>query len=352
MIAAAIKIRPVKITDSKKLAAFFDEVDVPVIPEFIDNSQPMGLTSLFVKVHSYFPLGLKSLQEGYVAVENNNILGLISLIPDSKVKHRWKIDQLYLKPNAYDVGKLLIDFIVNKYGAEGVETFMTEIDSMNNDAAAMFKNACGFRFCTYNHIYKLTLTGNTGSEISINDFRKATSTDNEKLHDLYLECLKPQVKVSLEKTPKDFASGLENNIKEFITGLSKDQWILESPESDIAAAYAKISTFDNQTFYLILYTSLPYADYYADILDFMIRYAGLKNKHATLYLSVCEAIQSHSKLLEVLKENDFEPVQTNAILVKDYWRPLKERKPLATPQMIMFPEGTSTAYNQAGVVEK
>jgi hypothetical protein len=352
MVTQGIKIRPVRLTDNKQLHSFFTEVDTPVIPEYFANTTPWVLTGPLRSLHSRLPLSWKTLQEGYIAIENNTIQGLISLEPDSRSKHRWKINQLYLKPNAYDVGKLLIDYIVNKYGADGVETFITEIDALNTDAANLFQNACGFRFCTNEHIFKHDLEGTNGGINNLPQLKKFTSADSTRLYDLHLECLKPQAKVSLEKTAKDFSFNLADVLKRQAKGISQFRWVLEEPESKHFIAANSIVTFDNNVFYIYIYTALPYADYYSSLVDFCFHQVGLRNRKATAYIRVCEAIQSHSKLLNVLQERELEQVQSTILIVKDYWRPLKERKPLTTSPIIIFPEGTSTAYNPIRIVEE
>jgi hypothetical protein len=352
MIQSSIKIRPVRITDNNRINKFFDEVDMPVVPSFVASANPRKLTSPVLKIHYYLPLGWKILQEGYVAVENDNIIGLIAIIPDSKTKLRWKIDQFYLKPNAYDVGKLLIDYIVNKYGAEGVETFIAELDEMNADAQDLFKNACGFRFCTREYTYKYPLNGEILPEVDINNFRKMNSSDTEKLYDLYIECLKPQAKISLEKDPDDFNSGISRFFRNHFNGIEIAQWVLENPENKSIVAYADIRTVDNTVSHACIFTALPYSEYYKDILNYLINYAGLKNRNAILHINLCEAIQSYSHFQDIINKLELELIKSSIILVKDYWRPLKERKPLTTSPIIIFPEGTSTAYNPVSTLKK
>ncbi len=71
-------------------------------------------------------------------LKEKKLLGLISLVPDGNQKTRWKINRLILNPDAYDAGKQLIDYVVNKYGGAGVETFLTTID------VKLYRGYCSF----------------------------------------------------------------------------------------------------------------------------------------------------------------------------------------------------------------
>ncbi|MEW5822138.1 MAG: hypothetical protein AB1782_18230 [Cyanobacteriota bacterium] len=351
MTVSKIKIRPIRLLDKNQTGKFLKEVNVAVNSSFNPDNYRQVKGDIVRKVHSYLPLNWRFLQETYVAVDNKEIIGIIGLIHDCRLKQRWKINQLLLKPHSYEVGKLLIDYIVNKYGAEGVETFLSEVDSGDTDAQDLFKNACGFRQCTVNHLYQFNLEGKLPEEVILPDIRTVSLADNAKLFDLYLECLTPQTKISLEKSVEDFSFSLTKSIKDKINGLSTESWILENPENKSAIAYATSTTTDNRVFYINIITSLPYTEYFRDILYYLARYAGLKNKNSTLLINICEAIQGHKKYAEILKDIGIPDIQTTYVLVKDYWRPLKERKPIATP-IIIFPEGTSPACNSLNMVKK
>lgn len=351
MVATKIKIRPIKYIAFGQIDKFLQEVNVAVNSSFSpDNSKKVkgGLLRIF---HSFLPLSWRFLQDSYVAKDNKDIIGVIGLLPDSRSKLRWKINQLLLKPNSYEVGKLLIDFIVNKYGAEGVETFITEVDSNDSDALDLFKNASGFRKCTVNTSYLFDLTKNISENSKLNEVRKVSIADSAKLHDLYLECLTPLAKISLEKTNNDFTFNFLNTLKDRLNNVASDSWIMENPEKNSAIAFATMATRDYQTFYINIITSLPYTDYFMDILNYIIKHTGCKNKEASVIITLSEAFQGHNKYAEILKKLELPVVQTNQILVKDYWRPLKERKPAASP-IIMFPEGTSPACNSLNIVRK
>lgn len=351
MITSKIKITRNKMIYSSRIDRFLKDVEMPITPELVCESFKRVKVGPFNLLHSYMPLGVKFLQESYLALENNEVVGILSLMIDCRSKQRWKINHMFLKPNSYDVGKLLIDFIVNKYGAEGVETFLVEVDSNNTDALDLFKNGCGFRQCTLNHIYRIDPSGDMPEKVQIEGFRKALSADCSNLYDLYVECLTPQAKLSLDKSEQEYSFSFFKALNEKFRGAQTNNWVLSNPETNSALAYASLFTRDSKNYYISIMTSLPYSDYYEDILNYIIRYVYHQNSKAGIYLEVCDAIQSHSKLVELLHALEISEVQTNALLVKDYWRPLKERKPLASP-VIIFPESTSPACNSLPLAKK
>lgn len=339
------KIREIKTSDYKKIGKLFENFDIPVncVLSF-ENAKRYSAFPL-KKIHSHLPLKLKFLQESYVAASNKDILGLVSLMPDGTVKSRWKINQLLLEPNSYDVGKLLIDYVVSKYGAEGVESFITEVVATNADALELFKKGCGFRQCCKTHIYKLSIDNNLPDEALMPPLREMSNDDISKVADLFNDALTPQTRVSLSKTPDDFYYSLYDKLTDNVVKIDSKRWVIEDPSTKNIIAFVIINTRDNNLFYLSAFVSMPYAEYYYDILNFAIRYAGLKNRNASLFINVSEAVNSTKKYLELLNESDAEHIETFDLLVKDFWKPQKEPKSLASPVLIFSDISSSPACN-------
>lgn len=76
------------------------------------------LSEAFHSVHSILPLKYKFLPESYILLENNEILGLITIIPTSGNPYKINITRLIFKQNLYDIGKQLVEFVIAKYGAK------------------------------------------------------------------------------------------------------------------------------------------------------------------------------------------------------------------------------------------
>ncbi|MGD9581176.1 MAG: hypothetical protein AB7V50_07370, partial [Vampirovibrionia bacterium] len=159
MSIAKIKIKSIKSVNSFQIKKFLEEVNVAVNDSYDDSQSIKVNGGVFRILHSILPLNWKFLQEVYVAIEANKVIGLVGLVPDCRSSLRWRINQLLLKPHSYDVGKILLDYVASKYGAEGVEIFLAEVDSLDNEALDLFKNACSYRKCTVNNTYKYKLSG-------------------------------------------------------------------------------------------------------------------------------------------------------------------------------------------------
>lgn len=351
MSVAKIKIKSIRSVNSFQIKKFLEEVNVAVNNTFESNDSVKVRDDIFGMLHSLLPLHWKILQDTYVAIEGSRIIGMVGLVPDSRSNLRWKINQLLLKPHSYDVGKILLDYVASKYGAEGVEIFLVEVNSTDNDALDLFKNACCYRKCTVNNLYKKVLSGKIPQETLMPGFRRVESADDTKLVDLYLECLTPQTKMSLAKNKTDFSFDLFESLKNHSNNVKSFNWVLEDHESKAIVAYANLITRNNSNYYIDVITSLPYADYYRDILNCMIRFVGLKNNNATIFIYTSESIQSHSKFVEIIKEFEFEHYQMSYVLVKDYWQPINERKSIASP-IIIFSDGASPACNSLNMARK
>ena len=163
----------------------------------------------FEAFHNLLPMNLKFLQENYVAMEGKKLLGLISLIPDCKQKTRWRINRLVLNANAYEIGKQLIDYVVNKYGGAGVETFLTIIDENHAETIALFKNACGFRSATKIQVWEKDDLDEQKLPINPNLFKELKYSDAKKLQELDQQSLFPQFRISLAKEEADFKFGIK-----------------------------------------------------------------------------------------------------------------------------------------------
>ncbi|MGD9581565.1 MAG: hypothetical protein AB7V50_09350, partial [Vampirovibrionia bacterium] len=175
-------------------------------------------------------------------------------------------------------------------------------------------------------------------------------TDSNRISELYAECLSPQTKMSLSKSPQDFRFNFLDGLKNSLENVKSFNWLLEDDEHKTALAYVHL-TINNNAYFANIIISLPHAEYYNDILNMLIRFVGLKNSNATLYVTLSESIQSHGKFVEIIKEVDFEHCKMSDVLVKDYWQPIQERKTLASP-ITIFPDSASPACNSLNMVRK
>lgn len=336
------KIIPIRQSDTKKIMKMIEYVSPGMSPEMIGDKNfshfPVNI------LHNTLPVHMKFLQESYVAVENDEPLGLISLIPDGYTKTRWKINRLVLGMNAYDIGKQLIDYVVNKYGGAGVEIFLTVIDENYPEAIALFKDACSFRNYSKIDIWEYQNLYEFEAEVKHDLFRKVQYSDSQKLLELDSEAILPHLRVSLMKTAEDFKPGVRNKIINRLRGYKTSKYVLDNPEKGSIEGYLSIFTNNSQYYWVDITLSLAYQRYYEEFVNFAIGKIKAENDEATVYIGIKEYHQAAKYMTEVLATHNFKLCGNFQILVKDYWKPIKDYKENKVPAII-FPDMTSPACN-------
>ena len=139
-------------------------------------------------------------------------------------------NQLLLDENAHETGEQLINYVVAKYGASGVETIEVEINSEEEDMIDLFSKACGFRYCLDYQIYKLNKKYFNPAASKNCLFRPFKSDDAKAVSALYNENILPYYKFPLSKKTKEFEDSL-------FSGLSKHavfKYILEDKKRPAA----------------------------------------------------------------------------------------------------------------------
>lgn len=334
------RIRPIRQSDIKKIVKMIEYVTPGMFPGMIDNKNliPFPLNIL----HKLLPLHLKFMQECYVAVEDNEPFGLISLVPDGYTKTRWKINRLALREDAYDTGKQLIDYVVNKYSGVGAETFITVIDENCPEAIALFKNACSFRNCSKINIWECE---SFRPETEKTEFiREALQFDAKRLFALDSEAILPCLRPSLVKTVMDFRLDLAGRMMDKFRNYKTDKYVLDNPRNDLLEGLLSIQTVDNIHFWVDITLSLGYQQYYENLVNFAIKKIRGKNNDAKIYFGVKDHYQTEKFMTEFLASQGFKLCGNFQVLVKDYWKPIRDYKEKVVP-VIAFPDMTSPACN-------
>ncbi len=336
------KIIPIRYYDINKIIKMIEYVTPELSPGMIGDR--IFVPFPFNLLHGILPLNWKFLQESYVAVEDDEPLGLISLAPDGHTKTRWKINRLVLGMNAYDIGKQLIDYVVNKYGGAGVEVFLAVIDENYTEAIALFKNACSFRNFSRINIWQYDGVYSGNKAKLTENLRKAENEDFEKLHELDSDAILPHFRNSLARTPDDLKCGIKNRIINKIKGYTSYKYVLDNPSRNSIEALVSIFTSDNSNFWVDITLSLAYKDYYEDLINFAISNIKNQNAEAKVFIGVKDYHQTGKHMTEVLNCHKFQQCGNFQVLVKDYWRPAEFYHEKKAPAII-FPDMTSPACN-------
>jgi hypothetical protein len=298
-----------------------DEFNYPVLERFQTLYMPIHM------VNHYLPLLWKFLPEIYVAVSDGQVLGLVWLSRDGRRTQRWKIDQVIINPDAYlayDVGKQLVYYVVNRLGAMGVETFLAYVDPHYSEGMALLKD-CGFRHCTRLHTFILeNIPDECRAEqpVNISGLRESRRSDARKLQELHSETLAPEARVSLRQSPADFytPSGCRWPGGPVVGGFFK-RWVVSTGHRDYLYGSLSLSSSDCQHFDAALLVSPSWEDGTADLLQFAIQQVAKSTMNPKITIT---AYEFQKNKIETLTQMGFNRVSTIDILVKDYWIPVKD----------------------------
>lgn len=266
-------------------------------------------------INAMMPLSLKFRSESFILLENKEILGLITAICTPGNPYKINITRLIFKENRYEIGKQLIDFLIQKIGAKGANTFSVVIDECHNELFDLFVNGCGFRQCSSETLWKIEKPVPQKSDLNC---RYAQSSDAAKIADLYngevINIFKPSLLRGVQEFKPPFFQGFSK--------FYKTRFVYE--ESDKILGYFSITTEDNLNYVLDITTNSAYNIDYDAAINFLLCDIARK-KHAFYPIIKQKKYTKNSEKLEdYLKSKNYVPIQTRHILVKDFYRVVKE----------------------------
>jgi len=290
------------------------------------------------------PLCWKFLPAIYVALSNDKVLGLVWLSRDGYRVERWKVDRIILDPEAYsalDVGKELLYFVMNQFGAKGVETFLACVAPHDDIGLALLKD-CGFRHCTKSYMMQLEDLPEIARQntLLIEGLREARSTDARKLQELYSETLVPEVRISLRKSPEDLYPPVWEGMIRRCRGEFEKRWVISQGSRDYLSGSISFSTRDYKFFSISLLVSPGWEQGTEDLLTFALQKISQSCLNPKVSVEIYE-FQKNTR--DVLEKLGFTTAYTHEILVKDYWIPLKDRGLKLKNPVLLFAKGGNTS---------
>ncbi|MEI7473883.1 MAG: hypothetical protein WCK67_03815 [bacterium] len=336
-----LKIRRFIPSDIKKLAQKIEFIEPANVYSIIsDRKFTFFPLSLF---NDSMPLNMRFLEQNYVAVNKGELLGLIGLMPDNKHNTRWRINRLILDQNNLDIGKQLVNYVVNKYGGAGVQSFITALESMQTETIALFQNGCGFRYLSEIDIWKLK--SNDVEKIKLDGYkiREIRSKDAEELLELDTFTLYPQFRVSLKKSKNDYKISLKNSLLDYLRKYNPKKLVFINQERNEAEGFITIYSKDNLNFYVDILLSITAQDYYEHVISYISSVINSTNSEAIIYIYERKYYQSSAKLKTSLINLKFEKDKNFKLLVKDYWKPILTTNENKKSSFIILPDITSPA---------
>lgn len=299
----------------------FDAPKIKKMISYLGNDEKISQTltvDTFALIHGIFPLKFKFMPESYILLENGEILGLITVAPTSGNPYKINITKLIFKQNMYEVGKQLVEFVIARYGAKGAISFIVTVDQSHDELLDLFLNGCGFRQCSYENLWKLD--NFTPKDYSKANFRYCQNNDAKYVARLYNAELKNLYKPSLQRLKTEYTEPV-------FTGLSsgyKNRYVLEAPEKEKIIAYLSISTNDNYNFIIDMSLNDGYNISYDKVLNFALSEILNRKLKFCAFVKHRQYTKNADNFEKYLHERNLNCVQTQCVLVKDYYKQIKQ----------------------------
>lgn len=271
--------------------------------------EPLGF------LNAMLPLQFKFKSESFILIDNHEILGLITTVRTPGNPYKINITRLIFKDNMYEIGKYLVKFILQKYGEKGATSFTVTIDECHDELFNLFINGCGFRQCASETLWKIEKP--TPQKPSMH-WRYAQDSDAEEISKLYNDEVINMYKPSLLRHAQEF----RNPFFEGFTDYYKTRFVIEEDKKILG--YFSITTMDNLNYILDITTNSGYNFDYNEIINIMLCEIARKKKAFYPLIKQKKYIKNSERLENHLNSQNYNPIQTQQILVKDYYKEVKE----------------------------
>lgn len=327
-----IRIRQLNCFDIPKIKKLTDYLDSDDSDRFAKELRSEAVRT----IHKFFPLKYKFLPESFIFLEKDEILGMITVLPTMGNPYKINITRLIFKNNLYDVGKQLVDFVIARYGAKGASTFSVTIDVSHDELFNLFLNQCGFRHCSSENLWKVEKFKSDLIEPA--RFRVCQNSDAKKVSELYNGELNTLYKPSLIRIKSEF----KRPFFEGITNFYKNRYVLEEPVHNRIVSYLSITTSDNTNFIIDLTVSSGYEISYDEIIAFALKEISSRKTSFYAFIKQKKYYKNTEKFEEYLKSKNFNCIQIRSVLVKDLYKPVKQKETILN--VFVFGESGITRY--------
>jgi len=338
-----IKIRALRSSELKQVLSLLNQYS----DRESEYSVLQKMQQLYIPVHRLsllMPLNMQFMPAIFIAAAESKVLGLIWLSPDGRHYRRWKIDHLILDPDSssYDVGTQLVHYVINRYGGEGVQTFIAYVDQYHTSGLALLKT-CGFRRCGRLHYFSHQNPGVIKlSPIALEGLRESNNRDCNRLAGIYNDALPSETRVCLEKSGHDFYRSISKRGAEKAKGIFFKRWVGQDMARDCLTVSIEISTANYQDFSINIITSPGWEQSYEDALTYAVQQVLLITGNGKIYI---ECFEFNKTGVEVLEKMGFQRQSIAEVLVKDYWIPIEDKGDRLQSPLLLFSGRTSPAIN-------
>ncbi len=292
-------------------------------------------------LHKLLPVPMKCRPESYVAIEDGKLNGMIALKPNKGNYRKWKIIKLILNENSFLTGRQLIEYAITQYGANGVNTFIVNIESSQQEVLELFSKGCGFKFCSFEQLWKMNKIVLSEPALANTLIRPFKNSDAEAVCELYNEGIYSQFRNSLCKSKKEFYNTLFVGVEK----ISTYKYVLENKTNKNITGYILIKTEDNYNYMLELTLSSMYDDNFNELIGYAMNQISRRTKKFNLFVINKKYKQNSIAFEKYLEESGYELKQSQSVLVKDYFKRIEQNEQQFGPAIIFTNIKGKPAYN-------
>ncbi len=266
-------------------------------------------------INALLPLAMKFKSESFILVDQNEILGLITTAKTPGNPYKINITRLIFKENLYDIAKQLVEFVIQKFGGKGATSFSVTIDECHDELFNLFINGCGFRQCASEILWKIEKPIPEKNDLK---WRYAQQSDAKSIAQLYNSELVNIYKPSLIRHEKEFQESFFCGFNDYY----KTRFVIEDDKNILG--YFSITTSDNLNYILDITTNSGYDFDYNSIINIMLCEIARKKRAFYPVIKQKTYTKNSEKFENFLKSKNYIPIQTQQILVKDFYKPVKQ----------------------------
>lgn len=315
-----------------KKFSIFDIVQLRKLMSVTSTVDLSSYTNIFLLspltiLQNFLPINFRKLPESYVSVENNKISGMITIKAERGNPFKWNIVKLFLDKNANEAGSQLVDYVIAKYGAMGANTFCAFVDQSHEEILTLFSKGCGFRLCSHENLWKMKEALQPVDIKTYDTFRPFKNSDAKYVCELYNDAILPHFRYSLAKSKPEF----NDRLFQGLSSVSSFKYVIDDVRTKKIKAYLEIQTTDNVNYVLDIILTQPYEDLYEDIINFALEQISRRKKDFYMFVLIRNYQGSAKKFEEHLKSKDFSLIQTQMVLVKDFFKTIRQEERVSKP---------------------
>ena len=314
------KIRDLALFDVPKIKKLMSFVNADINTFFDGLIIPYPL-NLPLKL---LPMRFKFLPESYVLTDKNKILACVNVKNFHRNYKKWEISRLLMSENPYETGLLLLQYVITKFAAKGIHTFLATIDESQVDLINLFTNGAGFRQCSRQQLWKCTNINTQNNTLIGLCVRPFKNSDANKVAELFNESILPHFRPSLSRSKREFYEPHLN----ILSHSSEFRYIIENTEKKQIVSYIVLKTNDNTNFTMDFIISKAYENLFPELLNYTFNQAKKRTKDLNFYVVNRYYLQTAGFVEAILKDHKYEASNSSAILVKDLFKTIKNENSL------------------------